>query len=174
MLRHLKNCQNGLRCARKILAGKFARAFLSLSLAIGITSCEVATKLTVENGTPPKIIMSGSGTLGRLVIRGPRSFRKIPGPDFSAYWSIVSAGQGQSRSIENLSPLSYGEIPKGYRQIYPEQGSAPTLTDEGIYYIQIDTNNAPGASGYFVIRSGKFKFVRTESELTKEDYGDRN
>jgi hypothetical protein len=53
--------------------------------------------------------------------------------------------------------------------IYPEQGVAPPLSDDGVYYIQVDTNDAPGASGYFVIRSGKFKFAKSESELSEED-----
>lgn len=167
MLRHLKNYKNGLQYAKRTLASIFAQTFLALSLAIGTTSCERATKLTVENGNPPKIIMSGSGSLGRLVIRGPKSFRKSNGPDYSAYWYIEP--QDNAHSIENLSPLSYGTVPKGYKQVYPEQGNAPPLADEGIYYIQVDTNNAPGANGYFVIRGGKFKFARFEAELSEED-----
>jgi hypothetical protein len=152
---------------------KFPRILLIFSLTNALASCEIATKLTVEKGDPLKIGMSGSGSLGRLVIRGPRSFRKSLGPDYSAYWCIEPEGRDQVRSIESLSPLSYGVTPKGYKQIYPEQGSAPPPIDEGIYYIHVDTNNAPGASGYFVIRGGKFKFVSSQFELTKEDLGNR-
>ena len=67
-----------------------------------------------------------------------------------------------------MSPIKYGVLPTGYKQVYPEQGSAPPLTDEGIYYVQIDTHNAPGTSGYFVIRNGKFQFAKDESELPKD------
>src|SRR5262245_43853752 len=56
--------------------------------AITVSSCEIATALRVENGNPPKIIMSGSGSLGRLMIRGPKTFRKSLGPDSWAYWCI--------------------------------------------------------------------------------------
>jgi len=151
---------------------KFARVLIILPLVVAFTSCERPTQLKVEDGNPPKIVMSGSGDLGNLVIRGPRRFRQSLGPDYSAYWYIRA--ESGARPIEALSPLSYGTLPKGYKQVYPEQGSAPPLTDEGIYYIHVDTNNAPGASGYFVVREGKFRFVRSEAELTKEDYGNRN
>jgi len=137
--------------------------------AITVSSCEIATTLRVENGNPPKIIMSGSGSLGRLVIRGPKTFRKSLGPDSWAYWCIKPKDKDSSCNVGSISPLSYGIIPDGYEQIYPEQGNAPPLSDERIYYIQVDTNDAPGASGCFVIRNGKFKYAKTEYELSEED-----
>jgi hypothetical protein len=132
-----------------------------------LSSCEIPTKLKMEDGNPPRIILSGSGQLGRLVISGPRNFRKISGPDYSAYW-YIEYDRGDERNVRGLSPIKYGEIPSGYKQKYPESGNAPPLSDEGVYYIQIDTVNAPGASGYFSIRNGKLKFAQYEYELSEK------
>jgi hypothetical protein len=111
--------------------------------------------------------MSGNGTLSRLVIRGHKTLRKIPGPDSSAVWYIKMIDYDHGQLVSRLSPISYGKLPTGYVQKYPEQGEAPQLEENVIYYIQVDTWNANGASGYFLIKDGKINFAKYESELKK-------
>src|SRR5690349_7011689 len=97
---------------------------LMLVLTTILNSQEIDTKLIMEGGNPPKILMSGNGTLSRLVIRGHKTIRKIEGPDSSAVWYIkINYVQGQL--VSKLSPILYGKMPKGYIQIYPEKGEAP-------------------------------------------------
>ena len=52
------------------------KLFLALLLVFATSCGEVPTTLRVENDTPVKIFLSGSGSLGRLVIRGRRNFVK--------------------------------------------------------------------------------------------------
>jgi len=142
------------------------RSLSSLLLAVLITvSCEIDTKLRIEGGNPPRFNMSGSGALGRLVVRGPKTLRHIDGPDSSAYW-YIEIENAKVAGVWRLSPITYGSVPEGYAQKYPEHGAATPLSENEIYYVQVDTSNANGTSKHFVIRNGKVEFADYESELS--------
>lgn len=66
------------------------------------------------------------------------------------------------QTVSRLSPIIYGKLPKGYIQVYPEQGEAPELDENVTYLIEVETMNANGASGYFKITDGKVKFAKYE------------
>jgi hypothetical protein len=136
-----------------------------LFTALILCGCERDTKLKIEGGNPLQFQMSGSGWLGRLVVRGHKTLRKIDGPDASAYW-YIEAGD-QAHGVSKLSPIVYGKIPEGFVQKYPESCMAPALSENEIYYVQVDTTNANGSSKYFVIQNGKVKFADHESELSE-------
>lgn len=120
------------------------------------TACERDTKLIIEAGNPPRFVMSGSGTLGSLRIRGPKKQREVGGEDASIYWAIEPKDDDSDRNVERLGPITYGKVPDGYIQIYPEQGQAvPPLVEGERYNIRIATNNANGVDKFFVIREGK-------------------
>ena len=146
-----------------MIAKTRAIGILMVTMLISI-SCEVDTRLRMEGGNPPKFFMSGSGVLSRLVIRGPKTLRKIDGPDSSAYWSIEFIDYEKGKRVTRISPITYGTTPKGYTQIYPEQGQAPTLEENVWYSIQVDTTNANGAWGSFIIEDGKIRFA--EQKIT--------
>ena len=57
--------------------------------------------------------------------------------------------------VENLSPITYGKVPEGYKQVYPEQGNAPALVEGERYYVWVGTFDANGAGKHFIIRNGK-------------------
>ena len=134
-------------------------------LIMASASCEVDTKLTVEGGNPPKFLLSGSGTLSRLVIRGYKTLRKIEGPDASAFWYIETRDAQSLKSIRTLGPITYGQVPEGYVQVYPERGTAPQLEENEVYYVEVNTNGANGADGFFIIKDGKIRFAKYESQL---------
>ena len=128
---------------------------LSLLLAL-LAACEVDTRLTIR-GNPADFIISGSGTLGALRVLGPKRQRKSGDPAVeSTYWEILpEKGHLNGRPITALEHVTYGEIPVGYVQVYPEQGEAPTLIEGEHYQVWLRTVNANGASKQFTIRDGK-------------------
>jgi len=71
------------------------------------------------------------------------------------YWMIEPAREADLQTVERLSPITYGRVPKGYVQIYPEHGEAPSLVEGEEYHIQILTNDAPIAQAFFTIRNGR-------------------
>ena len=130
-------------------------------------SCEIDTKLRMEEGYPPKMFLSGNGTLTRLMISGHKTLRKVVGAESSAVWFIKMTDYDHGQVVSTISPITYGKMPEGYIQVYPEQGEAPQLEENVAYFIQVDTMDANGASGYFMIKDGKITFAKYESELMK-------
>jgi hypothetical protein len=106
--------------------------------------------------------MSGNGTLSRLAIIGHRTLRNIDGPDSSAMWQIKMKDYDYGQTVSRLSPIIYGKLPRGYVQVYPEQGEAPELEENVTYLIDVETMNANGERGYFKITDGKVKFAKYE------------
>jgi hypothetical protein len=128
---------------------------LVVGLALG---CERPTRVTVEGGNPPRFLLSGSGSLSWLRFRSPHKQRDAEGEDASLYWAI-KANKGSARVLEELSPLTYGVVPTGYVQVYPEKGQAPALIEGDRYFVRFLTVNAPGVDGYLTVRDGKASFT---------------
>jgi hypothetical protein len=124
---------------------------LAASVALG---CERDTKLVINGSNPPIFVMSGSGSLGTIRVRGPEKQRDAEGEDAFLYWVIVNR-EDEEQNVERLGPVTYGKVPQGYKQVYPEQGEAPRLVEGERYNIRIATANANGVDKFFVIRSGK-------------------
>ena len=127
---------------------------VSLSLVLSaFAACEQDTKLTIE-GNPPRFTMKGDGSLRSLRVRGPNRQRSVDGEDAFIYWRLTSEG-GTARSVGAIGTITYGSVPTGYTQIYPENGSPPSLVEGERYYVRVDTANANGAEKFFVIKNGK-------------------
>jgi len=135
---------------------------LLLSLPSIFSSCEIDTSLKLADRIPITVTMSGNGTLSRLAIVGHRTLRNIAGPDSSAVWQIKMKNYENGQTVSSLSPIEYGKLPRGYVQVYPEQGEAPELEENVTYLIDVETMNANGARGYFKITDGKVKFAKYE------------
>ena len=131
---------------------------MTIAVSIG-SSCERDTKLTVEGGNPPKFVMSGSGILTSVRVRGPQKQREAVGEDKYLYWVIEIKDGHDARRVEQLSPLTYGRVPDGFEQVYPERGEAPSLLEGERYYVRVVTSEANGDGKYFVIRNGKVEFT---------------
>lgn len=127
-----------------------------LSLIVGIgSSCERDTSITLEQANPPKFQLSGSGQLAMLRMQGQK-VREYPSIEASIVWEISSdAGRLGGRRLQDLESITYGEIPIGYVQKYPEHGKAPPLVDGQNYGVFFDTVSANGAHVYFTYRKGQ-------------------
>jgi hypothetical protein len=124
---------------------------LLLMLSLITVACERDTRLVIERSHTPKFILSGSGELGSLRVVGPLRQREAHGEDASVYWMIKPAQEGDPERIETLSPITYGRVPLGYVQIYPEQGEAPPLLESESYFIDVSTNGANGVRRNFTL-----------------------
>ena len=111
-----------------------------------------ATRVRMESGNPPVFVLTGSGLLAHLLIC--RS-RREDGDDLDfAMWEIEPiGGYKHGRLVEDIGAITYGVVPPGYKQSYPENGAAPPALQPGNKYeYWFDTTNAPHARSYFVIR----------------------
>lgn len=117
---------------------------------------ERQTRVKLEGGERPVFVLSGSGTLGDLVVYGPRQ-RDIVSDRSFALWEIRPVnGYLHGRGIEELGRITYGTVPEGYEQVYPENSGPPPSLVSGVkYQYWFITVNAPHARKDFEIRDGK-------------------
>ncbi|HEV8370418.1 MAG TPA: hypothetical protein VGQ39_20880 [Pyrinomonadaceae bacterium] len=117
---------------------------------------ERKTRVKLEGGSTPTFVLSGSGTLGNLLIYGPK--QRDVGTDRSfALWEIEpKAGFLHGELLEKIRRIKYGVVPEGYRQVYPENnGVPPTLSTGERYEYWFQTVNGSHARSYFEIRDGQ-------------------
>src|SRR6266852_637465 len=117
--------------------------FILLSLAI---ACERRTEVMLQGGNVPKFVLSGSGRVGEVVIFGPEQEAIAKSDPFDktyAVWEIMAEGEGEDASVpvEGLT-ITYGAVPRGYKQIKPNRGEVPALTPGKRYSYWFVTVNA--------------------------------
>jgi hypothetical protein len=121
---------------------------------------ERPTQIKVEGGETPVFVLSGSGKLASFsVYLVPPSPEKMDKP-FSEQvpvWQITAKPDFlHGRPIEKIQELTYGLIPAGYNESFPENGGLPrTIEPEKAYFFDCNTIDAPTAAGFFRVHDGK-------------------
>ncbi len=134
------------------------RPFALLLVIWLFTGCERSTHIKVEGGTTPVFVISGSGKLASFVVYSPDYAEKAecPWDENLALWKIEpTGGHWNGTPVEDLERITYGVVPEGYKQIKPQVGSAPHLTEGQKYFYDVETHNAPGAAGYVEVRNSQ-------------------
>src|SRR5262245_34708592 len=127
------------------------RQVVIVTVIILLAGCdyERRTEVTLVGGNPPVFTMAGSGVLAELVFYGPQAGR--PDDLSRIVWDIVPA-EMRGESVEVLRTVTYGVVPKGYKQTSPENGHPPeTLVSGSRYRYWFVTGEAPGAIGFFQV-----------------------
>jgi hypothetical protein len=116
------------------------------------------TRIKVIGGGIPNFELSGSGTMIDFTIYGPKQ-RPGEGREAFIVWKLIpidTTGDSDLGDLDDIGSIKYGTVPKGYKQVYPENNSPPLTLKEGeSYMLQVMTNNAPWGQIAFEIRSGK-------------------
>jgi hypothetical protein len=134
------------------------RLFALLLAILLFAGCERSTQVRVEGGTTPVFVISGGGNLASFVVYSPDFAEKaeFPWDENFALWKIKPiGGHWNATPVGRLERITYGVVPDGYRQVKPEVGPAPQLTEGQKYSYDVETTNAPGAAGFVEIRNSK-------------------
>ena len=103
-----------------------SRLILSLSL-LSMSACESRTQVRLGGGNPPTFTLSGSGNLIQVFIYGPEPERiRNPSDKSNILWEIRAESMS-GELVEQVAQVTYGVIPNGYQQVFPEQLEAPAL-----------------------------------------------
>jgi hypothetical protein len=161
---------------------------LSILLSIVVlVGCEIDTKVRVSKDNPPKFIFSGNGILAQMYVSGPFTLdeikllagteRRLITKEESLKIEQVIGGSralwqldpGRGRYVTDLPIIIYGELPKGFRQVYPKDNSTPSPLIEGKYYtVSVPSHNANSHTTYFIVKNGNIVEVSTD-EILKSD-----
>jgi hypothetical protein len=134
---------------------------LVLLTAIGLLTVSCApsrTSVVIKQGNPQQFFISGCGTFDILAISGPdyeRQSRPDRLPPIKEYWVIQSNSEIDVSRLPK--PIVYGQLPPGFRQYTPANGSPPPILDNASYAIQIGVRDqrCGGVNMWFSVRDGK-------------------
>ncbi|MGH9930843.1 MAG: hypothetical protein ACREA9_16655 [Pyrinomonadaceae bacterium] len=112
-------------------------------LLLFFSACERSTVVKVTGGNQPVFLLSGSGRLGEVIISKPAEEQtKNLLDDRDALWRITAINM-PGLPVEELHSVTYGVVPKGYRQSVPVNGPPPPLQDNKRYGYLFVTADAP-------------------------------
>lgn len=162
--------------------------FILLSMA-SLLGCEIDTKARVSKDNPPKFTFSGNGILAQMYVSGPYTLDEIKlvariGDKNMTREEILKINEvlggdrelwqidpGTGKYVSDLPTIIYGEIPKGFKQVYPKDNINPPPLLEGKYYsVSVPSHNANSHMTYFMIKNGNVVEVSTD-EILKSDSG---
>jgi len=123
---------------------------MSLMILVTLTGCERSMTVTMDGANPPTFKLSGSGRLIFFTVFEPVQGR--PSIDDPKMWEIRPI---DNNLISELPAITYGVVPKGFRQTIPNTGAPPTLVEGKVYEAGGPAFNADGGSISFAIKDGR-------------------
>lgn len=148
-----------------------------------LVGCEIDTRVRVTKDNPPKFTFSGNGILAQMYVSGPYTLVEIKliamlGTKTATREDILKVKEiGEERTLWQLDPgtgkyvsdlptIIYGEIPTGFKQVYPKDNIKPSPLLEGKYYsVSVPSYNANDHSTYFIVKNGIIVEVSTDEIL---------
>ena len=121
---------------------------------------ERPTEVRVQGAATPAFVFRGSGELASfsvyLVPPSPEEMSK-PFSEQLPVWRISALPDYlHGVPIEGIGTLTYGMIPRGYKQEVPSNGDpAQSLIPGREYFFDARTTNAPPTAGFLRIENGK-------------------
>ena len=140
------------------------RLLLMSTIIGGMNGCEQDLRIEIDGRNPPTFKLTGSGKLVFLQISEVPPDRKTASGNLKL-WEIRP---DISERISNLPKITYGKVPEGFIQVFPEKGMPPPLIEGKMYAIGGPAYNANGGSIWFVIRDGKsVRVPKTDGTLDR-------
>ncbi|MFN2510545.1 MAG: hypothetical protein ABR568_03765 [Pyrinomonadaceae bacterium] len=123
-------------------------------IGVTMTSCDLRqTRVVIRQGAPQEFIISGRGLLDDFVVNGPDYQRGVPYS--KVYWEIAPLQDFDVISFRELGPIVYGKVPPGFRQVTPEKGEPPAISEGWPYSVQLAIRDGGGVNMVFSVHDGK-------------------
>ena len=118
------------------LNSHFPKLLVALLILMIISACEISTHVTISNpAIPPTFELSGNGNLFHFIVVGPYSSLQ----DLESHiakagviWQL-SPDEHATTRVDDLPAITYGQVPDGFKQDLPLNGS-PWALESGKFY----------------------------------------
>jgi len=147
--------------SRKAFNGLSRVCILVMALsALFFWGCDDRPRVTIEGGAIPVFKVSGSGSIQVISVDGPdfaNPKSHEPGSRYmKPYWQIAPEVDYDLRRLEKSGGLVYGQVPEGFRQVFPENGVAPqSLSEDELFTFALRVANGGAIGVRFAIHNGK-------------------
>jgi hypothetical protein len=135
---------------------------LSLTLALCLllgTACSRPANVGLEGNNPPTFTFSGNDKLRVFEIYEVKS-RDGGGECLCLVWSV--ADWSENKSLGELGSIKYGEVPQGWKQLYPSNGAASPLVPDQTYQYWLNIGGKVEVMRDFGIYEGKLTHTLKE------------
>jgi len=123
-------------------------------ISLTIISCDLRqTRVVIKQGAAQESIISGQGLLDVFAVNGPDQQRGVPYA--RVYWEIAPLQDFDVIHFRELGPIIYGKVPPGFRQVTPEKGEPPAISEGWPYSVQLAIRNGGGVNMLFSVHDGK-------------------
>jgi hypothetical protein len=125
-----------------------------------LLGCDYRPKLSIEGGSVPLFKVEGRGSIQVINIYGPN----VENPNTQAagsrstktYWQIAPMEDYDVERLAKSEGLVYGQVPKGFKQVVPENGAAPPpLLENQHYTFSLRLVKGSGVGAGFTIHNGR-------------------
>lgn len=149
-----------IRSHIKVSRSRLLILSLLCAVATVFSGCNQRPQVTIEGGALPVLKVTGRGAVQLITISGP-DFENPnsagPGSRYmKPFWQIVPESDYDIAVLESLGGIAYGKVPKGFRQIFPENGAEPQpLMENELFTLDLRLADGEAVGHRFVIHNGK-------------------
>lgn len=141
---------------------KIVISILLLSFSLAACTLEIGTNISItDNKNPPTFTLSGTGASPLFMMGGPYTSVNDATQD-KKLWEITTGDNLAGTPIWRLSSITYGTLPNGFIQQYPQQGPPLPLEEGKYYFIFVYVHSAP--SGKLCIKIQNNSAIEVERE----------
>jgi len=129
-----------------------------LVVSLSVSCYEVDMTIAVNNKNPPTFELSGSGNLNEFLVMEVPSWNQTQtiqrrSDVNTVVWRIRPSREDK---IWYLPPITYGQVPSGFDQVFPpKEALPPALVENKVYEVGGSAYGANGGFIWIVVRNGK-------------------
>ncbi len=126
----------------------FIYFFCLLFLSLVFIACAIPTSIDVDSQIPPTFHCRGDGSLLNFVVQevDTKSYKQ------TTLWKIEPE---TDISLWDYPSITYGVLPKHFKQVFPSQGFPPILESGKLYIAGGLGLHSDGVSVWFKVEEGK-------------------
>ncbi|HEY0765424.1 MAG TPA: hypothetical protein VGD61_23805 [Pyrinomonadaceae bacterium] len=152
---------------------KFSIVILAV-FTVSVNSCSKRSTIKlVSNSAPPTFDITGGGELDWIWFQGPYQNPHEPGPEIKKgsdpkeiiLWKISPPGH-RFIPMKEVTKIIYGQLPEGWEQDIPRDGSPPALLDGYVYYVGVVPARGGGTEMCVFLKDGQVQpFQQNEEDV---------
>jgi hypothetical protein len=135
-----------------------SKLLLLIILFLNVSCYEVDMTVAVDEKNPSTFELSGSGNLNQFHVMEVPAWNQTQTIQRRSdvnilLWEVRPIGEDK---IRRLPKITYGQVPAGFEQVFPADGTSPSVLVEGkVYEVGGTAYNANGGLIWIVVRGGK-------------------